>query len=249
MSTDVSTAVGTFVWHEHVSSDPERAQGFYRDLFGWAIEIFKPGEMDYAMIKSGGTAHGGFMKSEGGTPSHWMGHVLVEDADATAEKAKAGGGTVLFGPSAIPEVGRFVVFADPEGAVVSGFQPEGGEGPQAAGVFSWDELMAKDIDAAKSFYGSVFGWTTADMDMGEMTYTLFKSGDRDVAGGMPLGDISAPPHWITYVVPEDVDVTAARTNELGGSVMREPWDIEGVGRIAILTDPLGAVFGLYKPVS
>ena len=109
--------------------------------------------------------------------------------------------------------------------------------------------MAKDIEAEKSFYGSVFGWKAGDMDMGGMTYTLFKTGDRDVAGGMPLGDIPAPPNWTTYITPDDVDDTAAKAKELGGSVMREPWDIEGVGRIAVLADPLGAVFGLYKPAS
>src|SRR5262249_47376784 len=131
MST-VTTAVGTFVWHEHVSSDPERAHEFYKGLFGWEIEVFKPGEVDYTMIKSGGTTHGGFGKAQGGAPNHWMGHVLVEDADETAAKAKSAGGNVLFGPEDIPEVGRFVVFADPEGAVVSGFQPSGGDAPQSA---------------------------------------------------------------------------------------------------------------------
>jgi predicted enzyme related to lactoylglutathione lyase len=251
MSTDVRSAVGTFVWHEHVSSDPERAQHFYRELFGWEIEVFKPGEMDYGMIMSGGTTHGGFGKSQGAAPSHWMGHVLVEDVDATAGKVKAAGGKLLFGPEDIPEVGRFVVFADPEGAVVSGFQPEGGGGgQQAAGVFAWDELMAKDVEAEKRFYGEVFGWTPSDMDMGGgFTYTMFKVGDRDAAGGMPLGDIPAPPNWCTYITPDDVDETVARARKLGASVMREPWDIAGVGRIAILEDPLGAVFGLYKPES
>ena len=102
MSTDVTTAVGTFVWHEHVSSDPERAQAFYRDLFGWEIEVFKPGEMDYAMIKAGGTTHGGFGKAEGGAPNHWMGHVLVEDVDATAASVKAGGATSSSGRPTFP---------------------------------------------------------------------------------------------------------------------------------------------------
>ncbi len=250
MSTDVRTAVGTFVWHEHVSSDPARAQEFYTQLFGWEIEVFKPGEMDYAMIKAGGTSHGGFGKAEGGAPSHWLGHVLVEDADAVASKVEAGGGRILFGPQDIPEVGRFVAFADPEGAVVSGFQPVGGEGPQSSGVFTWDELMAADVEAAKSFYGDVFGWAAAAMDMGEgFTYTLFRAGDRDVAGAMPIGDVPAPPNWCTYITPDDIDATASKAKDLGGTVVRDPWDIAEVGRVAILQDPLGAVFGLYKPTS
>ena len=64
VSTDVETAVGTFVWHENISNDPDQAKAFYTQLFGWEIEVFKPGEMDYSMVKYGGTTHGGFMKPQ-----------------------------------------------------------------------------------------------------------------------------------------------------------------------------------------
>ncbi len=92
MST-TATAVGKFVWHEQVSSDPGQAKDFYTELFGWGTELFKAGEMDYPMINSGGQNHGGFgTAQEGAPPPHWLSHVQVDDVDETVEKAKAAGG-------------------------------------------------------------------------------------------------------------------------------------------------------------
>jgi predicted enzyme related to lactoylglutathione lyase len=248
VSVDVKTAIGKFVWHENNSSDPGKAASFYKELLGWEIEVWKPGEMDYPMIKAGDQMHGGFGTAQGGAPSHWLGHVQVEDADEAARRAEAAGGRVVAGPFDIPEVGRFAVIADPQGAVVSAFHPQG-EGPVSEGTFVWDELLTTDVGAAKSFYGEVFGWTTRDMDMGEGgTYTLFLRGETETAGAMPRPeDVHAPPHWIAYIGTGDIDATATKAKQLGGTVLVEPMDIpNGIGRFAIVQDPTGAVFGLFK---
>ena len=244
-------STGKFVWHEHLSSDPERAQDFYGALLGWEVEVWKPGEMDYAMISVGGQSHGGFYEAPEGVPPHWLGHVHVASADDAAAKAKENGGDVIMGPMDVPEVGRFSVVRDPQGAVLSAFTPAG-EAPSPEGVFVWDELVTSDVEAAKRFYGEVFGWTTEDMDMGGgHIYTLLKrdGGQADAGGAMPLGEIQAPPHWLAYIAPSDIDAAAAKAKELGATVYREPWDIEGVGRLAIIGDPTGAVFGLFNPAS
>jgi predicted enzyme related to lactoylglutathione lyase len=251
MSTGVQTAIGKFVWHENNSTDVEKAKRFYADLLGWETEVWKPGEMDYAMIKVGEHMHGGFMAAQGGAPSHWLGHVLVEDVDETVRRAEAAGGRILAGPMDIPEVGRFAVIADPQGAVLSAFAPAG-EAPQPEGVFVWDELTTSDPEAATSFYGEVFGWSAHGMDMGEMgTYTIFRrAGDVDVAGCMrtPEG-MEAPPHWLAYIGVDDIDATTARAKELGATIYVEPTDIPNVGRFSIVQDPAGAVFGLFRPTS
>jgi predicted enzyme related to lactoylglutathione lyase len=193
--------------------------------------------------------HGGFMAAQGGAPSHWLGHVLVEDVDETVRRAEAAGGRILAGPMDIPEIGRFALIADPQGAVVSAYAAAG-EAPVSEGVFVWDELMTSDPDAATSFYGEVFGWKSRGMDMGEMgTYTIFSRGeDDDVAGCMriPQG-VQAPPHWLPYIAADDVDAKAARAKELGATVFVEGTDIPNVGRFAVVQDPAGAVFGLFKP--
>jgi predicted enzyme related to lactoylglutathione lyase len=247
MSTGVRTGIGRFVWHDHVSSDPRRAQDFYTALLGWTIEVWKPGELDYPMIVAGGQMHGGFGSPESDAPAHWLGNVLVEDVDATAARAEAAGGSLLVGPIDIPEVGRMAVIRDPQGAVFAVFAPTG-DPPTSEGTFLWDELVTSDVEAAKRFYAEVLAWTPSDMDMGEYVYTVFSSGEVMRAGALrtPPG-VEAPPSWTTYLAAGDVDATAARATELGGQVYREPWDVPTVGRLAILADPTGAVFGLYKP--
>jgi len=253
MSTETQTLNGKFVWHDHTSGDVEAAKSFYSDLLAWEIEVFDGGGMNYPMIKANGAMHGGFGESQGGSPPHWLGHVAVEDADETAEKVKAGGGTIYFGPSDIPEVGRFFIFADPQGAVLSAFASSGPpQGPPAEGAFVWDELATSDIEGAKKFYGDVFGWTSRDMDMGEgMTYTMFeRPGGGDVAGGMPLTEDmkehAAPPNWLAYLGTEDVDGTTAKAEELGATVHMQPTDIPGIGRFSVLQDPTRAIFALFQ---
>ena len=119
------------------------------------------------------------------------------------------------------------------------------------GVFSWNELMTRDVEAAKKFYTEVLGWKAEDTDMGDgMIYTVFKIGDEQVAGLMqtpPQAEqMGAPPMWGAYISVDDVDATAAKVESLGGKVLMPPTDAEGVGRFATLQDPQGAVFGIIK---
>ena len=249
MSTQVTTAVGKFVWHEHVSTEPAKAQEFFKQLLGWEYEVFKPGGYDYAMITSGGQMHGGFPQVPDGTPSHWVGNVAVENVDETAEKATSAGGSVLVGPMDITEVGRYAVIRDPQGGVVAAFQPAG-EGPFGQGVFVWDELGTSDVDAAERFYGDLFGWTTNDMGPDYGGYKIFQrgSGDENGVGGLMANpDSSMSTSWHPYVAVEDVDATLAKAQELGGSTVVEAMDVPNVGRIAVIQDTTGAVLGLIKP--
>ena len=251
MSTGVQTKVGTFIWHENNSTDVGQAKRFYTELLGWGTEE-GPGDMEYTIIKSGDQGHGGFAAAQGDAPSHWNGNVFVEDADEAARRAEAAGGRILFGPESIPEVGRFALIADPQGAVVTAFTPQGeGDGGLGEGVFVWDELHTSDPAAAKSFYGEVFGWSARDQDMGGFAYTIFTTaGGRDVAGCAQLREGEPAPHWLVYIGTSDVDATTARAKELGGTILVEPMDIPNdVGRFSVIQDPTGAVFGLYKPGS
>src|SRR5262249_13832877 len=121
----VKTWVGRFVWHEQVSSDPTQAQEFYKQLFGWGTEVFKPGEVDYTMISAGGQSHGGFGKAmEGAPPPHWLSHVRVENVDETLLKVESAGGKLAAGPFEMGEVGRMAIVTDPQGAFVSLYQPD-----------------------------------------------------------------------------------------------------------------------------
>src|SRR5262245_301045 len=247
-STTYATATGQFVWHDHTSKDPQAAQDFYGKLLGWTYAPFETDQGTYPMITKNGQQHGGFGPAEGGSPPSWVGHVVVDDADAAAKRAEAAGGTVLTTMD-IPDVGRFAIIRDPQGAVISAFKPGGGEGTVGEGAFVWDELHTSDIEAAKRFYTDVFGWNVNERPMGDFTYVMFQEGGVDRAGAMQQHDESMPPHWLTYVGTDDVDATAAKAKDLGGKVIVEPADIPEVGRFSIVADTTGAVFGLFQPIS
>lgn len=116
----------------------------------------------------------------------------------------------------------------------------------------WTELLTRDLKAALAYYADALGWTYDTMPMEEGgDYYIGMLGDTPVAGlmdmsGMPNLD-GVPPHWFTYFQVDDVEAAAAATKAAGGEIRRAPFDIAGVGRIAILCDPTGAVMGMMKP--
>jgi hypothetical protein len=247
MST-VKTAVGRFVWHDHMSGDAEKARKFYSQLLGWESEIWKPGEMDYPMITVNGEMHGGFGPAQGGAPSHWLGHIGVDDVDETVGRAEAAGGSIVAPAMDIPEVGRMAVIRDPQGAVLSVFTSAAEDWTPTEGVFVWDELHTTDVEGAKRFYSEVIGWSANDTDMGEgFTYTIFESDGVQRAGCMTIQRPDTPPNWLTYLGTDDVDTRCKKAEGLGAQKLMDPMDIPGIGRFAVLTDPTGAAFALFKP--
>lgn len=114
-----------------------------------------------------------------------------------------------------------------------------------AGRFSWNELMAPNVEGAASFYTKLFGWDTESMP-GGMPYTLFKQNGKEVAGLMQTKQPGSPAQWIPYVTVKSADEMAARLAELGGKVCAGPMDIPTVGRIAVAQDPQGATFGIFQ---
>jgi len=117
--------------------------------------------------------------------------------------------------------------------------------------FVWCELMTSDVAAAKAFYVKVVGWSTQDVPMPGMTYTLLRVGDTQIGGLMALPkEASAAgmkPCWVGYVEVDDADTAAAKVKRLGGKILAAPMDIPNVGRFATVTDPQGAAFNLFKP--
>jgi uncharacterized protein len=110
------------------------------------------------------------------------------------------------------------------------------------GAFSWSELMTSDPAAARMFYSKLFGWSAKDMAMPNGTYTAFQVGDASVGGMMKIPDqaVGMPPTWGVYVTVKDVDATVREVEALGGKLVMPPWDVPGVGRMAVIQDPQGA---------
>jgi hypothetical protein len=111
------------------------------------------------------------------------------------------------------------------------------------GAFSWSELITTDVPGAVEFYTKLFGWTTQELQMEGMSYTLVKVGEKQVGGMMavPPQAQGMPPAWGVYVTVDDVDSIAKTAEKLGGKIIVPPTDIPDVGRFCVIQDPQGAV--------
>jgi predicted enzyme related to lactoylglutathione lyase len=124
----------------------------------------------------------------------------------------------------------------------------------APGTPSWVDLSTSDTDAAKSFYGSLFGWTFDDVPVGEgMVYSLasLRGANVGAIGAQPAEQTGAgvPPHWQMYITVTDVDAAAALVADAGGSVHVPPFDAMDAGRMVVITDPAGAFLMLWTAIN
>jgi predicted enzyme related to lactoylglutathione lyase len=249
------TDLGRFVWHDLMSTDAAASGRFYTGLFPeWKLHSAQSPGGDLATIHVGDRAIGcliPFDKAHG-VPSHWVGYVAVESCDATVARMEQLGGKSCYPPVNFPGVGRFAMMSDPQGAYIKPIQlekPFPMPDMPSVGSMCWNELLTTEVEAAKAFYTAVFGWETVSHDMGTMVYTLFRKAGKDVGGAMTMpAGMQAPPHWLYYLLVEDVDARTRKVPDLGGQVCVPPTDIPGIGRFSVLSDPAGAVVALFKSV-
>lgn len=116
----------------------------------------------------------------------------------------------------------------------------------SAGEFTWYELMTTDVSAARRFYSDVADWAVRDVSRPEMSYFLFEAGGVPACGLMDLPGPGIPPGFFGYVAAADVDATTEKARALGATIHKEPTEIPGVGRFAVLADPQGAAFGIHQ---
>ncbi|MEO0637732.1 MAG: VOC family protein [Pseudomonadota bacterium] len=120
------------------------------------------------------------------------------------------------------------------------------------GLVHWNELNTHDPDAAKAFYGSVMGWRFEDSDMGDGTsYTVIWSGDEMVGGIFHMNNPAfdgIPEHWFTHFQVDDLDARLALVQREGGTITRPPFEVPGVGRLAVLQSASGSFCAFIQPV-
>ncbi len=121
----------------------------------------------------------------------------------------------------------------------------------APGTFCWPELATTDQRAAEKFYGALFGWTIVESPMGpDQHYTIFQKGGLDVAACNTINPEQAkmgvPSNWLSYVATPSVDAGVAKAAAAGGKLLAGPFDVMEHGRMAVLQDPVGAVFALWQ---
>ena len=245
---------GQFIWYELTTTDVGAAKKFYPRFTGWGTQPF---DADYTMWTNGGAPFAGLfnltdeMRAQG-IPPNWMPYVEVTSVDDSAALATSLGGKVMHGPMDIPEVGRFAVVQDPQGATLAIYKSATGaeawNGDPVVGKFSWHELMSTDHVKGFEFYRRLFGWEKVnEMDMGGgAMYVVFGKSGKMYGGMFSMTEEwkAMHPFWLCYIHVKDVPRAVAIARQAGAVVQREPMEIPG-GVISILGDPQGAGFALH----
>ncbi len=241
------------IWVDLATADPDGAKAFYGSLFGWETQELGPEAGGYGFFNLNGQMVAGVGPTQmPEQPSAWQVSIGTEDVEVTFAKVKESGGDVIVGPMDVFDTGRWGVFRDPGGATLGLWQPlqmSGFRVENQPGSFGWFELNTPDLETAKRFYGTLFGWTTKESE-GPPPYTEWQVDEQSIGGALTIGEQMSPdtpPFWMVYFVSDDVDQTASKATELGGKVMTGPMDYPG-GRFAIIQDPQGGVpFGVINP--
>ena len=252
------TPNGRFCWYDLMTTDPEGAKAFYTRVVGWGTTVWDGGGSSptpCGRTASSRSAASWSCPSRPAPPARrrtgWP-----TSPPPTSTPPPSGsrelGGKVLVPPAPIPTVGKYAVFADPQGAAFAGFTPEsntpGQDGPAQVGEFSWHELATTDLDAAWAFYGELFDWEkTTAMDMGPAgLYQLYGRKGVDLGGIYKKPpEMPFPPNWLQYVRVPDVHQAIEVVKELGGKVLNGPMEVPGGSWIAQCMDPQGAAFALH----
>ncbi|MBX2801259.1 MAG: VOC family protein [Myxococcales bacterium] len=239
-----------FCWTGIVSTDPDKVVGFYPEVLGWSastvemdgssMPIFAKGEQTLCHVR------GPMMDGE---PSHWNSYLRVDDVDASTAAAKEHGGNVVVEPTDIAP-GRFSVVTTPSGAHLHLFKeadPAAQHIADGPGAVGWVELWSKDIDADLSWLKAAFGYEVEQMQMPDGPYYILKHGGEQRGGAMASTNEKAPAMFLSWVSVADVDETVGRATSHGGAVIAPAFDVPNVGRLAILADSTGGVFGVMTP--
>lgn len=254
MGERTSYAPGTFSWADLATTDPDGAKAFYGALFGWEGEDMPAGGgATYTMLRLAGRDAAALYRMrdeqrEIGMPPTWLAYVTADDADAMAHRAAGLGATVMGEAFDVVDSGRMAIVRDPLGAMLALWQPKRNIGAgivNEPGALCWNDLSTPDVEASRAFYAALFGWEIEAEGRGEGDYRAVFNDGRANGGMMRLqAPPGTPPYWSVYFAVADMDDGVARVRELGGRVLREPFDVPA-GRFAVVQDPQGATFSLF----
>ena len=244
---------GVPCWIDLMSPDRAVSTRFYESLFDWqAGEPGGPESGFYTQFTKRGLTVAGLGQQNAemaGMPAMWTTYLAADDVAETAAKVAEAGGTLIMPVMDVFEFGKMAILMDPSGAVVGLWQGLSHIGAQLVnepGTMCWNELATRDLDAAESFFGELLGWTYNTSDEG---YHQIVVGGREVGGLMAMlpemYPAEVPAHWMPYFSVADADASATSATALGATVVVPPFDLP-VGRVAIISDPLGAMFSIIQ---
>jgi len=244
---------GRFVWGDLFSTDPAASTRYYTGLFGWTARAIEAEGRTYTILSAGAHAVAGVVKgpdTPDNTPAaRWIGYVSVKDIGKATRAATARKGRVIVEPRLVPDRGMHAIVADTEGALVGLMTSSAGDpGDHLAepNRWMWISLFAREPRNVLPFYRAVAGWEAFDdYRTANLDDFILSAGGYARAGVSKLGvEGKNAPAWVGFVRVTDVRAATERAVSLGGHAVVDPRAITSGNQIAIIADPLGAVFGL-----
>ncbi|MFE6224769.1 VOC family protein [Streptomyces sp. NPDC057854] len=245
---------GTPVWTDAMFTDAEGAQTFYADVLGWTFGEASTEFGNYTQAYKDGKAVAAVVPPMpgGDTPpqSAWCLYFASDDVEATAEKIKAQGGTVLMEPMKVGDFGSMCLAQDPAGVTFGLWQPgvhEGFELEGQTGSYIWAEVFTREPEKSDAFFTGVFGYNAKRMSDASMDYKVFDLGADPILGRMKMTSEDFPPEVPSYIqiyfAVDNCDLAVAAAERSGGRKVFGPMD-SPFGRFAALLDPQGAAFAV-----
>jgi uncharacterized protein len=245
---------GTPCWVDLAVPDLAAAREFYAAVLGWTFLDTGAEYGHYQICRQDGHAAAAIGPLQHpDQPSVWTTYLASDDVDRTAAKIAESGGKLLAEPFDVPGSGRMCLALDPQGAAFGVWQATGQIGVEIynePGALGWNEAGVPDPDAAREFYTAVFGYSYQPVECVDSGYTTFHRDSDPLGGigglnGMPSG---TPPHWLALFLVADTDAAVAAAAAHGATVPVAAMDTP-YGRMAVITDPHGATFGIMGPDS
>jgi predicted enzyme related to lactoylglutathione lyase len=248
---------GSPCWVDLQTSSTAQARSFYARLLGWEAAEPSAEFGGYFMFTRNGVPVAGGMAADAQAPVSdvWSVYLSVPDAAKTLESAVEHGGQIVVQPMPVADLGTMGFLLDPGGAAIGLWQPGtfSGTGLMAEhGAPGWFELLTRDYERSVTFYRDVFGWNTqvmGDSTDFRMSVQVGPDGGDPLCGVMDASTFlpeGIPSHWGVYFAVDDTDAAISILTAEGGQVIRPAGDTP-YGRIATVTDPMGAHFSLVGP--
>ncbi|QDU66457.1 VOC family protein [Engelhardtia mirabilis] len=250
---------GRIIHHDLKTTDVGRSIAFFEALLGWkAVEVTPGGpESTHFQMRVGDRIACALMGLDAdlGVPSHFVPYIACDDVDAVCARFASAGGEVRIGPMDLGEHGRWAVCSDLGEGLVSlwkGTDPPAPRDETAMpfGLFCWDELLSTDAARDAEFYAGVFDYDVKTMPTPDGDYLVLERGGLMHAGVMQKpAEAPGPSTWLSYARVEDVDAMTEKARSLSAQVWVDPRDIPNIGRFAVMADPTGALFALFREAS
>lgn len=245
---------GAPCWVNYGCTDVEAAKAFYTAVLGWRYEEQETEGNPWSMALAGDAPIATFYALPPQQPqqSAWELYLATDDVDGVTAAAPGLGGTVVMEPFSIEDWGRMSMLADPTGGVVElwqGDQHMGAPVMREHGTLAWGELQTTDSETALRFYTSLLGMDSQRVPLPDGSEYVLLTRDGELWAGITQAPDGKAPFWQVYFHVDDAETAVEAVRSNGGTVAMQPTYDQGVGTIAVLVDPQGAVFGLNTPPS